>query len=260
MTKKALHSSLRRWLFCLAILVTLPGMVLFQAPGQLLDAGLRRWSSDALRLEFVKGSLWHGSGLLMIRGANDPLVHPWQNVIWNLDSSALWHGSIGWEFHVTNNKDQGKIELSPSGWHMTDLRWSLPAHLLGSHFPPPFSLTELGGEMQIETRSLRCGWRGECQGQTELIWRNAAGQGLLASARLGDYRLLSISQVSETTLQLDTLSGPLHAEGQGTMTGKGYQFSGVLTGSPELLRPISAIAGEHMKNSGDPGRWYFQLP
>src|SRR5215470_4106771 len=68
--------------------VALVAAVIFEAPASLLDARLASISQGRVRIANAAGTLWHGSGDLVLSG------RPHQGVAWQIDPWPLLHGEL----------------------------------------------------------------------------------------------------------------------------------------------------------------------
>ena len=71
------------------------------------------------------------------------------------------------------------------------------------------------------------------------------------AAWLGDYRLSVRGAGNGAQLRLDTLSGPLHLEGSGSLGAAGLRFKGVASAEPQMRPALNGLLGVLGPRSGD---------
>ena len=210
--------TLRRVLLALAFgSVFIIGMIVF-APASLMGYALERASGGTLSLVQTQGSVWHGSGVGLLR----------QN------SRYQSLGSYRWQLLVFSASLQVQAgEAAPmtvhyvpfaGRVHVDNLHISLPASIIGS-IAPPLGPYQLQGSLETSSDHLTLD-AGGMHGQITIDWLNAASA--LSEIRpLGDYRIVLQSNGRALDAQLSTLSGKLKLEGKGSFDNtSGIRFDG----------------------------------
>lgn len=209
------------------------------APAVWLGASLPSLSQGRLVLQDARGTVWTGSGKLLLAGG-----------IGSRDMAAL-PGRINWRLRpnwsgltVTLNAEcctplplLGRLRM---GWQSQELQldnallqW--PAALLAG-LGTPFNTIQAEGSLRLNTQQLvlqrfdgRMGFTGTVQLQALDI-----SSRLSTVAPVGSYQLV-LSGGPAPSLALSTLAGALKLSGSGNWVGARLRFSGVATVEPELL-------------------------
>jgi hypothetical protein len=229
-------------------------------PGSLIDAAVDRLSEGSVRLAQVENSVWHGGGTLLVA---DPTTQHWQDwlsVNWNTDFSHLWRGALGWQL-TSGGVPLAEIEISPSGFHLTQVRVRGPARFFLERIPNTLGRGGWEGDIAIDSAGWHCSWSVHCDGSAEIRW-NDAGSKLLPANHFGDYRISFNSKGREIRAHIDTTgSGEVHIDGDSRwLIGGTPDFTGTLRGNPILLSRLPSIAGNWVRNGGEPGVWLVSRP
>ncbi len=236
--------SLRFWITSLAFVAVFFISLLVTAPASMLGAQLQSFSGGRLSLANARGTLWNGSGILLLQ--HETQFVSMGNYAWNFAPAAALQGLLEFEVRQGENATPMRVRLAPFKQQVELAQWhtSLPAQVLAMLSPQllPYRLT---GEIKLSTDSLFLSPQGT-QGQASVDWLQA-GSALTEVYPLGDYRILLQGEGQKLRLQLSTLSGKLVLSGQGNMEpGKGLSFNGTARAAPgeklesltELLRHI----------------------
>ena len=230
-----------------------------RVPGSVADAALDQTSDGALRLAEVEGSLWRGSGALMVI---DPVTQRWQvwlNLDWDTDFSRLWRGAIGWHFG-SGGGPLADIEIGPTGIRLAKLQLRGPARFYLERIPNALGRAGWQGDVALDSSGWQCSWSLRCDGNAELRWYGASSD-LLQKLRLGDYRVAIAGRGGDIVAHVDTLSGEISVDGDGRWSPGGTpSFNGTLRGDPVLLDRLPNIAGRWVRSGGEPGVWVVTLP
>lgn len=218
--------TLRRVLLALAFgSVFIIGLIVF-APASLMGYALERVSGGTLSLVQTRGSVWHGSGVELLR----------QN------SRYQSLGSYRWQLQVFSASLQVQAgEAAPmtvryvpfaGRVNIDNLHVSLPASIIGS-FAPPLGPYQLQGSLETSSDHLALDASG-VHGQVTVDWLNAASA--LSEIRpLGDYRILLQGNGKALDAQLSTLSGKLKLDGTGSFdNASGMRFNGTAQAAPGI--------------------------
>jgi len=230
------------------------------APASWLARGLASASKQHLLITDSRGSIWDGSGVLVLSGGAG-----------SRDASAL-PGRIRWSMGWGGLKEGGLllkarqdccingdllIRLKP-GWGRLELAvlsqgdWlaRLPAGLLAG-LGTPWNTLQLGGSLRLSARDLTLEWLGgrwRQAGQLDLDLLNLSSR-LSTIAPLGSYRF-SLSPDGQTNgnsqLRLSTQDGALLLNGQGSLTAGQLRFTleaSAAAGREEALNNLLNIIG-----------------
>lgn len=230
-------------------------LVLF-APARWAAGALTRATGGQLQLENPRGTLWNGSGRLVLTGgagSRDAASLP-TRLTWRLRPQP---GGFGLALTSECCTPQPVyLGLRPRwGGFSVDVqdgpasRW--PAALLVG-LGTPWNTLQLEGELQLNTDKLRLQWaRGRMQidGQAEL---DAVGLGsrLTTLRPMGSYRL-TLRGGPTPTLQLSTLpDSALQLTGQGQWIGSRMRFTGEASAAPEREAALSNLLNIIGRRSG----------
>ena len=184
------------------------------APATLVDAGLQRASYDRLRLAEARGTVWSGSGQIVIRdrGGRTGVA---RNVAWRVLPQSLLRGNLVCDVELEQATRRFPVTISLSRIELTNADISLPAAALGLGVPE-LALLELTGEVLLQVSSLSIG-RNATRGNATLQWR-AAGSALSSVSPLGDYELRLEGEGPAVRVTLHTRQGPIQLDGKGSWT------------------------------------------
>ncbi len=233
----------RRWALGGAVLGTLAGLVCF-APARWLALGLAQSSGEHLQLADARGSVWSGSGVLLLQGG------PGSRDAASLPGRLSWSvGLEGLQPVLRLRQDcciNGTLllRLQP-GWGRMRLdlpaqdQWlaRVPAAWLGG-LGTPWNTLQLSGSLRLSAQQLSLqfqGGRWQQQGRLDFELVNI-GSRVSTLAPLGSYKLSlqgDPQQPGLTHIQLQTLDGALLLQGQGQAgDGRRLQFQGEATAAP----------------------------
>jgi len=251
------HGTPRRWSVAGALIGLLAALVIF-APASWLARALASATSDHLLIVDTRGSIWNGSGVLVLTGGPG-----------SRDAAAL-PGRLRWRMNVTGlglqlvarqdccvNGDLligikpgfGQLQLSVDNG--ADWLARLPAGLL-SGLGTPWNTLQLGGSLRLSAKALQLHWvqgRWLQFGELHLDLLNLSSR-VSTVAPLGSYRLSLTADTANpgvSTLRLSTLEGALQLSGAGTLSsgGKGRFIgeAGAAPGREEALNNLLNIIG-----------------
>jgi hypothetical protein len=242
-----------------AVVLLLALCLAMRLPGSLADAALDRASDGALRLAQAQGSLWRGSGALMVIDPVTQRWQAWQQLEWKTDFSRLWRGTIGWHF-ASGGGPLADVEIGPGGIRLAKLQLRGPARFFLERIPNALGRAGWEGDVAVDSPGWQCSWSLRCDGSAELRWYGASSE-LLQKLRLGDYRVAVAGRGGEITAHIDTLSGEIDVVGDGRWSPGGTpSFNGTLRGDPVLVDRLPNIAGRWVRSGGAPGVWLVTLP
>ncbi len=243
----------------LALLALALGFAVVKAPAALLGGLLGHFSGGGLVLQQPEGSLWQGRGILASRDAGGRSLTPWLPLAWRFDTGSLAQLAIGWDLS-SSGSPLAHVELGPAGLTLSGLSLHAPAGTALAAIPHPAARAGWHGDLSIAAPRWTCPADGRCSGEATLLWRGA-GSALFPGRSFGDYRLQINAEAGNMRFTLQTLAGPIVASGQGEAPfGKLPRFDGQLSGDPELLRRLPAIAGGAAKPGTQPGHFEIHWP
>jgi general secretion pathway protein N len=252
------HGTPRRWSVAGALVGGLLAAIAF-APASWLAQGLARASGGHLLITDTRGSVWDGSGVLVLTGgagSRDAATLPgrlrWQMGLQGsaLQLTARQDCCINGELQLTLRPGWGRFELAVN--NRADGFARLPASLLAG-LGTPWNTLQLGGAMRLSAKDLRLEsvqgrWRQFGELQLDLI--NLSSR-VSTVAPLGSYRLAITADPANagvSSLRLSTLEGALQLSGQGQLAGEGgkSRFLGEASAAPgreEALNNLLNIIG-----------------
>ncbi len=234
-----------RWSIVGAVLGGFLSLLLF-APASWLAHGLASASNGHLLITDTRGSIWNGSGVLVLTGGAD-----------SRDASLL-PGRLRWSMHVQGmalalkaRQDcciNGELQLQiRPGWGRVEIalishadwlaRW--PAGLLAG-LGTPWNTLQLGGSIRLAARDFKLEWvqgRWRQFGQLDLELINLSSR-ISTLSPLGSYRFTLAAQSNDeskagiSTLKLITLDGALLLSGEGTLGAGKARFLGEASAAP----------------------------
>lgn len=256
----AAPASLRRWVFAGLVLGLLAALLL-QAPAHWGARWLASASNQHVLLVETRGSVWNGSGELVLTGGAG-----------SRDASRLpgrVHWSLGWSAGAPElrlrldccSAGELPVRVEPG---LKRLRISLPtraepllrlpAAWLGG-LGTPWNTLQLGGQLRLGSRDFSAelnDGRWLTRGGLDLEFAGLSSR-LSTLAPLGSYRLsLQSQQDGIARLQLSTLDGALLLQGEGSFGGSSKgRFRGEASAAPgretalnNLLNIIGRRQGE----------------
>ena len=247
---------LRKLLF----FATLTGVFLVvRAPARLADGLVAHFTDGGLRLQQAEGSLWHGRGIVVSRDAGGRSLTPWLPVAWNFDTAAPARLGLAWSF-TSSGRPIGIVEAGVGGLTVTQLALHAPADAALSPIPHPAARAGWQGDLSIESQRWHCPFDGRCSGEARLLWRGARSA-LFPNRQFGDYEVRVTAEAGNLRFALQTLAGAIVASGHGEAPFRQMpRFDGTLSGDPEFLGRLPAIAGGAARPTGQPGRFEIHWP
>ncbi|MDM4766429.1 hypothetical protein [Pelomonas sp. SE-A7] len=235
--------SSRRWAIAGGLVGLLLAVLLF-APASWLAHGLADASNGHLLLTETRGSVWSGSGVLVLtggEGSRDASALPGR-LEWTLRPQGLGLVLRLRQACCTNGElnllvQPGANRLAISLPHQVPGDWlaRLPAAWLGG-LGTPWNTLQLNGSVRLSAQDFRLervGGRWTQTGRLDLDLVNL-GSRLSTLAPLGSYRLSLVGgqAAGQSLLQLSTLDGALLLNGQGSLGGGKARFLGDATAAP----------------------------
>jgi general secretion pathway protein N len=228
------------------------------APASWLARGLASATGDHLLIVDTRGSIWNGSGVLVLTGgagARDAASLPgrlhWKMVPkgFGLQLAARQDCCINGDLLLGLKPGLGRFELSVE----TRADWlvRLPAGVLAG-LGTPWNTLQLGGSLRLSARDLKLEWvQGRVRqfGDLQLDLMNLSSR-VSTVAPLGSYRLnltADPANAGVSNLRLSTLEGALQLSGAGTLSSGGKSRfvgeAGAAPGREQALDNLLNIIG-----------------
>lgn len=216
--------------------------LLVLAPSSLMGYMLERASGGQLMLARTQGSLWQGTGILLLKNASGIRslgAYRWQLQPWQA-AMQLQAGAY----------EPMKLRLHPllARLDIDHLRLDLPAALF-EVAAPQLHPYRLQGALQAHADHVELDARGML-GQITVDWLHAAS-GLSPIAPLGDYRIVLHGDGQKLEASLDTQGGKLQLQARGHLDPvHGVQINGTAqaaAGAEEELNELLHYIGPETK-------------
>lgn len=255
------HRTPLRWSIAGALVGVLAALIVF-APASWLARALASATDDHLLIVDTRGSIWNGSGVLVLTGGAGsrdasalpgrlhwrmgPKVHGWGL---GLQLAARQDCCINGDLLLGIRPGLGRVEISID--NQADWLARLPAGLLAG-LGTPWNTLQLGGSLRLSARELKLEsvqsrWRQSGELQLDLL--NMSSR-VSTVAPLGSYRFTVTADPANpgvSTLRLSTLDGALQLSGAGTLNSGGKsRFTGEAGAAPgreEALNNLLNIIG-----------------
>lgn len=221
--RKAAAQSL--W-YLLAGLVGAALAVLVAAPASFVDRGLADASAGRVRLAEAQGSIWNGSGRLVLVDVGAQIDQQRSiagvaipgRISWNLHTWPLLLGQVDAAIHVEGMAQPVRVrggygELRVSGGSLT-----LPSVDLG-RLGSPWNTIRPSGALGLRWENLVLKL-GAIEGRAQIELRDAASA-MTPVRPLGSYRVEVVGQGRQAELSILTLAGPLRLQGSGSFSAQG---------------------------------------
>jgi len=222
--------------------------LLIHLPAQWLAQALLNATQGQVQLQEVQGSVWQGSGKLVLtggEGSRDALALPgrihWQTGMsfnFNLNAPCCMTQSARLSLQAPERLQVWQLQVD-------DHQSQWPAHLL-SGLGAPWNTLEPEGTLRLETKQLRFNLQTQpawLQGGITLTAENMSSK-LSTLKPMGTYQI-NLGGASAAnplpSLSLTTQSGSLLLSGQGQWQGSRLQFRGEASAVPEHAAALSNL-------------------
>ena len=230
--------------------------LLIHLPAQWLAQALFKATQGQVQLQEAKGSVWQGSGKLVLtggEGSRDALALPgrihWQTGM-SLNSVNLpqFNFNLNAPCCMTQSARlslQAPERLQVWQLQVDDHQSQWPAHLL-SGLGAPWNTLEPEGTLKLETKQLRVNLQTQpswLQGGITLTAENMSSK-LSTLKPMGTYQIILGGASAANplpSLSLTTQSGSLLLSGQGQWQGSRLQFRGEASAVPEHAAALSNL-------------------
>ena len=203
--------------------------LLVTVPAEWLAWGIGKVSHGSVRLDQTSGSLWLGSGKLVVFYPQTT-PHDLGDAEWGINPFWLITGRIQIQLESVAPQAQinGKLRVGLGSVTVKGVEIIQPAHRAATFYPAA-KLINPQGQLKLTAESLSLNSDG-IEGSASLIWQ-AAASGLSNVRPLGDYRLEFTGEGKFAKLKLTTERGALALAGQGQwkLQSGQLQFNGTAT-------------------------------
>lgn len=245
--------SKKRWLlYGIFGLVFYLLFLIIEMPASWFAWGLNHYTHGTVRLDPIAGSLWNGTGRLVVYyPKNTP--HDLGHAEWSIKPLWLLIGRFQVSLETNNQDRQIKttIGIARNSFTLKDTDVTLPASFIAQIYTP-ISLISPQGKVRITAAELNVSSE-KMEGTAALEWLNAVSS-LSSVQPLGDYRLDIAGAEKNVNLKITTLRGDLGLSGQGQwqLSDGQITFTGeaVAARREKELEPLMQLLG---KETG-PGR------
>jgi general secretion pathway protein N len=229
-------------------------VIVVLAPASLVTGFLERATAGRLSMAQAEGSLWRGTGVLLL--AHDNKFLPLGHYAWRINPAAnLSQIAVSVD---TGADKPSQLLISP--WRneveVSQAQVLLPAQLL-SVFAPQLLPYRLSGELDLTIDRFQITPNSN-RGTVTVDWKQATS-GLTDIAPLGDYRILLQGAGADMKVSLTTLTGKLKLAGNGQMQiGRALAFNGTAQAAPDQKEALSDLL-HHIGPELSPGIFSFAL-
>ena len=211
--------------FVAAGLAAAIGILAALAPATWADRALESGTSGRLRLAEAAGTVWRGSGRLVLAdvgqepGASASIagVAVPGRVKWAISPLPLLVGAVRASLSVEGMTEPIRVDGSFRGFRIGAGALSLPAVDLG-RLGSPWNTVRPSGLLSLAWDDLRVS-AGSFQGRVRIELRDAASA-MTPVRPLGSYRIELVGKGSQADVSIATIDGPLQLEGTGTWTNR----------------------------------------
>lgn len=224
------------------------------APAQWLAAVLRSVTHEQLVLLETRGTVWNGSGRLVLTGgagSQDVTALPGR-IDWQLRPAALGMKAQVHADCCTSVPVSAVVTARWGGVRVSVLdgasQW--PAALL-TGLGTPWNTVQAQGNLQLVTTGLALDWaEGQAflAGTAELTASNMSSR-LSTLKPMGSYRIL-LTGGAATGFVLTTLEGSMQLSGSGRWVGSRLRFEGVASAAPEHEAALANLLNIIGRRSG----------
>lgn len=220
-----------------------------------------RATQGRARLIDSAGSLWNGSATLALTPGTDPdgaTLLPGR-IEWHTEFWPLFLGHLHVRLHQTEAMpDDVMLDAGLGGGTLSAGRATLPASLLAG-LGAPFNTLDLQAEVDATWSEWRWYAKGPAStsyGRADLAVRDAVSR-VSAVRPLGTYHVAIQAEGTHTTLDLDTVKGPLMLDGHGDFSpagasaGHNFSFSGNASVAPDQRDNLTGLLNLLGTGTGD---------
>jgi Type II secretion system (T2SS), protein N len=238
---------MRSWLVVAGGALLLAAAVAAEAPATLVDHRIDALTHGRVRVADVAGTVWNGSGTLVVLPYGSRLP-----MLWHIDALPLLRSRLRGTFDSSRmlgadalqapSIPQSTFDLSSDDFAVRGLALTLPAEAILRAAEAPAIVTGAGGmvEIRTDTFALR---RGVFEGVFVVRWQGASLPGLRADVRLdlGDIRLEALGSGNDIKGSLTNVGGDVDIVGTLTLAVNGA------VRVDARLKPRPGVDGERAK-------------
>jgi general secretion pathway protein N len=192
--------------------------VAVEAPATLVDRQLDSLTSGRMRVADAAGTIWNGSGALILLPYTARVP-----VRWHIDALPLLRSHLsGTLARDAMESSQATFELGSDDFAVRQFGISFPAEALLRATDAPAAVTAAGGTVDLRADAFAMR-RGMFEGGFTARWRGASLPGPRPEVRiaLGDVRLDAVASGGEIKSALDNVAGDIEITGTLTLSATG---------------------------------------
>ena len=247
-----------RWILYVAaglvgIIIALVGF----APATLADWGLQKATAGRLGLAETQGTVWRGSGRLVLIDVNDrsvglrtmPGVAVPGRLDWTVSKLPLLLGIVDADLRLAGMSNAVRLSGGLTEMRIGAGQVSLPSVDLG-RLGSPWNTIKPAGALALrwDEMVLR---EGSFNGKANIELRNMASA-LTPVNPLGSYRINVEGEGNRAKLNIVTINGPLRLDGDGTWTARrGVQFTAFAVAEEQERARLRTLLGLIGRRQGD---------
>jgi len=224
--------------------------LLITLPAYWADWLVSRASHNALRIQQPEGTLWGGSGNLLVQSVGQERMQT--RIAWSIQPLWLFTGKLQTRLSSRDASSPLNATLRIGYRHVSigDVDAAVPVSVL-SAFIPAIDLVAPSGRLQITAPQATLTPAG-LEGDIQLTWLGA-GARMGGLSEVGDYRLVVNGRGATAELRIETLRGDVGVTAQGEWQTQGeglVRLTGnIVPGSREqTLRPLLAMLNTQNNN------------
>jgi general secretion pathway protein N len=223
---------------------------LITLPAYWADWLLNRVSHNDVRILQSEGTLWNGSGNLVIQSAGQERMQT--RIVWELQPLWLFTGKLQARLRSPDSNSPLNTTIRIGYHHLTlrEVEATVPMSVL-SAFNPAVELVAPSGRLQITAQQTTLTPAG-LEGDAQLTWLGA-GARMGGLSEIGDYRLVVNGRGATAELRVETLRGDVAVTAQGEWQAQGeglLRLSGTVApgGREQTLAPLLAMLNAQNNN------------
>lgn len=243
--------------FVFAALLGIVAALVGFAPATLADWGLQQATAGRLGLAETDGTVWRGSGRLVLIDVNGRqrasrtvagVAIPGR-VRWSVNMLPLALGIIDAGVRLDGMADVVRLSGGLREMRISAGQLSLPSVDLG-RLGSPWNTIKPAGALALRWDGLTLR-QGSFDGRADIELRNMASA-LTPVNPLGSYRIGVVGEGSQARLDINTINGPLLLEGQGTWNSRqGVRFTAQASAEERESARLATLLGLIGRREGD---------
>ena len=224
--------------------------LLITLPAYWADWLIGRASHNAARVQLTAGTLWNGTGTLVLQSAGQERMR--SRIAWSIQPLWLFTGKLQakLESREAGSPLNATIRIGYQHFSVSDVDAAMPLSVL-SVFVPAAELVGPSGRLQLTTPQATLTPAG-LEGGLQLTWLGA-GVRIGGLSEIGDYRLVVNGRGPTAELRVETLRGDVEVTAQGEWQAQGQgqlRLAGSIApgGREQSLRPLLAMLNAQNNN------------